>query len=174
MRTGPGQWFAGICRHIRTAADDLRMRSANACGDPLRGRPLHHRRLLVHRVNVIRQSRRDHRSRSVGYLRGHRPGWRARRSSPLSLSARLPLRRWRDGYSQERSKSCTDESLVSRRRAAARKSGGSWGPPSFSSHFDFAIFFSPIVKPGCSHNSGVSFHVRFAPKDGVIGRRSCG
>ena len=75
VRTGPGQWFA------ESVATFGLLLTIFGCGartpSPLQRRPLHHGRLLVHRVNIVCQSRCDHRSRSFRYLRGHCPGWRA-------------------------------------------------------------------------------------------------
>jgi hypothetical protein len=48
-----------------------------ASGHSICGRTVHHGGLLVHRVNIVRQSCRDHRPRSFKYLCRHRPGGRA-------------------------------------------------------------------------------------------------
>jgi hypothetical protein len=55
-------------RDHRAAADDLRLRRAHARGSAVRGRPLHHGRILVHGVHVLRESGCDDRARSVRYL----------------------------------------------------------------------------------------------------------
>ena len=59
----------GRC-YVRAAVDHL----GDALG--LRHWPLHHGGLLVHGFNVVRQSRRNHRSRPFRYLRWHRAGGR--------------------------------------------------------------------------------------------------
>ena len=41
------------------------------------GRPLHHGGLLVHRLDLVRQSRGDPRAFAFGYFRRHRPSRRA-------------------------------------------------------------------------------------------------
>jgi hypothetical protein len=60
------------CRDIRIAADDLRLRRTNARRHPLRGRPLHHIGLLVHGLNVVRQSGCDDRAIALRHFRGYR------------------------------------------------------------------------------------------------------
>jgi glycerol uptake facilitator-like aquaporin len=60
VRTGPGQ-ARRIRRHIRAAPRDLRLSRAESRCSPLRGRPLHHLRILVHGVYVLRESCRDNR-----------------------------------------------------------------------------------------------------------------
>jgi outer membrane murein-binding lipoprotein Lpp len=51
------------------AADDLRLHHAHAGGRAFRSRPLHHGRILVHRFNVLRESRGDDRARAFRYVR---------------------------------------------------------------------------------------------------------
>ncbi len=53
VRTGPGQWFAEFVATFGLVLT-IRMRGAHTCGHSLRRWPLHHRRLLVHRVNIVR------------------------------------------------------------------------------------------------------------------------
>jgi uncharacterized integral membrane protein len=55
-------------RHVRIAADDLRLCRANACGDSLRGRPLHHRGLLVHGLDLVRKPRGYARARGERHV----------------------------------------------------------------------------------------------------------
>jgi glycerol uptake facilitator-like aquaporin len=77
VRTGHGQWLAefvatfGLLLTIFGCAARTPAAIPYAVG-------LHHGGLLVHRINVVRQSRRNYRPRSLRYLRGHRPGGRAR------------------------------------------------------------------------------------------------
>ena len=49
----------GSRRHLRPGADDLWLPGERAFVRPLCRRPLHHRGLLVHRLDLLRQSRRD-------------------------------------------------------------------------------------------------------------------
>jgi hypothetical protein len=100
-------------RHLRPGADDLRLRRADAGRCALRGRSLHHGRLLVHRFNVVRQSRRDDRALIVRYLRRHRAKRRAgvyrgaarrhahgRRRGALAVADRKKIGSWSSGFSQ--------------------------------------------------------------------------
>ena len=61
-----------ICRDFWIAANDFRLRCANAGGSSLRRRSVHYVGLLVHGVDIIRQSGRDHRAFAFRHLRGYR------------------------------------------------------------------------------------------------------
>ena len=77
VRTGTGQWIAEAVAAfglVFTILASLRFRPMRS----LACRALHHRRLLVHRLDILRQSGRRPRPRSVGYLRRHPPGRLAR------------------------------------------------------------------------------------------------
>lgn len=52
----PGSMVCGVHRDLRSAADYPRMCCAGACRDTIRCRALHHVGILVHGVNVVRQS----------------------------------------------------------------------------------------------------------------------
>jgi hypothetical protein len=73
VRTGPGRWLVagGSRRDVRRAADDPRLRRADAVGRPLRRRPLDHVRLLVHGLHLVRQSGGDDRTLADRHLRRH-------------------------------------------------------------------------------------------------------
>jgi hypothetical protein len=73
-RTGPGQWFSEIRRHIRPVADDLRMRRPGAVSRRLCGRPLHHGGLSVHGLDILRQPDRHLRRHRAGPHAGFRAG----------------------------------------------------------------------------------------------------
>jgi hypothetical protein len=88
VRTGPGQWFAEAVATF-----------GHAIGAALCRGSLHHGGLLVHGVDVIRQSGGDHRAVAVRYIRGDRAGRGSRiycraarrnargcRSRPLALA----------------------------------------------------------------------------------------
>ncbi len=68
-RTGPAQWFAEFVATFGLIVTILGCRALHERGDPGRGRPLHHGGLLVHRVDVLRQSRRHDRARVDRQLR---------------------------------------------------------------------------------------------------------
>ena len=60
-RHGIGQWVAEADRHLRIAGDDLGPPAPTQLADHrLRGRRLHHRRLLVYRFHLVRQSGDHH------------------------------------------------------------------------------------------------------------------
>lgn len=63
-RSGAGQCCRGR-RHLRPAVDDPWRRLSDARGRSLRGQPLYHLSLLVHVVDVVRQSRRYHRPLTI-------------------------------------------------------------------------------------------------------------
>ncbi len=52
-----------------TAAHNIRMSGAGAGCHPLCGRPLHYVGLLVHRIDIVRQSGGDHRPFAFGHVR---------------------------------------------------------------------------------------------------------
>ena len=60
--------------NLRPAAHDFRLRGPRTRRGRLRRRPLYHLGLLVHRVDVVRQSRGDHRACAVGYVCRHCAG----------------------------------------------------------------------------------------------------
>ena len=55
-------------RHVRALLTIFGCVAAAARRHPLRGRPLHHRGLLVHRLDLVRQSGRDDRAVALGYI----------------------------------------------------------------------------------------------------------
>ena len=93
---GAGPMVGGSGRHLRPAADDLRLHRAHAGGRALRGRPLHHGRVLVHRLDVVRKSGRDDRALAVRHLRGHRSSGRAAfiAAQLVGMLAAVFCRRW--------------------------------------------------------------------------------
>jgi hypothetical protein len=62
-----------IRSHLRAPSRDLGMLPPHSIRHAIRGSQLHHRRVLVHRVNVVRKSSRHHRPRVFGHLRRHPP-----------------------------------------------------------------------------------------------------
>ena len=60
-RTGLAAMVRRVRRHLRAVAHHSRLRPLQARRGRLCRRPLHHLGLLVHGVDVLRQSRRDHR-----------------------------------------------------------------------------------------------------------------
>ena len=66
-----GPMARGSGRDLWPGFDDLRLRLAAARSRSLRGRALHHGSLLVHGLDVLRQSRCHHRPRTHRQLRGH-------------------------------------------------------------------------------------------------------
>jgi hypothetical protein len=77
LRSGVGQWFARSGHDLWLGAHDFRMRGAYALRGSLRGRALHHRRLLVHRVDLVRQPGGHARTLFKRHVRGHPTGGRA-------------------------------------------------------------------------------------------------
>ena len=75
--------------HLRPGRDHPRRHPVQPHGGAVAGRPLHHRGLLVHRVDLVCQSRRRHRAIADQHVFGHSP----RRSS--RLYRRRTLRRGR-------------------------------------------------------------------------------
>ena len=55
-RTGGPQWFAEWCRNVRVGPHDPPRKPVRPRIRALAGRPLHYRRLLVHGLDVFRQS----------------------------------------------------------------------------------------------------------------------
>ena len=71
-RTGFPQWLAEFIATFGLLLTISRLRTLQTrCGRVCR-RSLHHLGLLVHGVDVLRQSRRDHRALAERYLRRHR------------------------------------------------------------------------------------------------------
>src|ERR1044072_2397119 len=60
--------------NIWAVANDLRMPRGGTRCDPVCSWPLYHRRLLVHRVYIVRQSSGDDRAFSIRYVRRHLAG----------------------------------------------------------------------------------------------------
>ena len=71
-RTGAGQWFAEAVATFGLLLTIFGCVARDARRHPLRGRPLHHVCLLVHGLNIVRQSGGDHRAIAFRHLRGHR------------------------------------------------------------------------------------------------------
>ena len=103
LRDGPAQWLAEFVATfglMLTIAGAVRYH-ARRCG--LSRGTLYHRRLLVHRLDVLRQSRRDHRARADRQLRRHRAAFRSGlhrrttrcRARRLDCGA-MAVREWRD------------------------------------------------------------------------------
>jgi len=72
---GSRSMTCGSRRHVRVTVDDIGMRCANASGCTLCCWSLHHRRLLVYSLNLIRQSGCNDCALAIGYLRRHRAYW---------------------------------------------------------------------------------------------------
>ena len=79
-----------VHRHVRPDRDHPRLRPLQARRGGDRGRPLHHLGLLVHRLDLVRQSGGDHRAVARAIPSRHRPGAMRRASSSPSCSARSP------------------------------------------------------------------------------------
>ena len=77
-RTGPGQWLAEAVATFGLLLTIFGCVRARAGGRALCGWPLHYRGLLVHGVDVVRQSGRDDRAFALRYFRRHRAGRRRR------------------------------------------------------------------------------------------------
>ena len=76
---GTGQWLAEAVAGVRTRCRHPRRTARQAGrGHPLARRPLHHRGLLVHGIDIVRQSRGDARAGADRYLRRHPPRRRSR------------------------------------------------------------------------------------------------
>ena len=73
VRTGPGQWLAEAVATFGLVVTILAGLRFAARGRALAGRALHHRRLLVHRLDVVRQPGRHHRARLSDTFAGIRP-----------------------------------------------------------------------------------------------------
>ena len=69
VRAGPGQWLAEFVASFGLMLTIFGCAQARAQSSRLRGRPLHHRRILVHRVDVVCQSGRNHRPVPVRHIR---------------------------------------------------------------------------------------------------------
>ena len=68
----PGTMVCRDSRELRAPADDSWLHSRGVLGNGIRCGPLHHRRLLVHRVDLVRQSGGHDRAQPERYLRRHR------------------------------------------------------------------------------------------------------
>src|SRR5271156_6678051 len=78
VRAGPGQWLAEGVATFGLSADDLRLCRAHASGRAIRGWPLHPLGLLVHGLDLVRQSGGDDCARALRHVRRHRAGRRRR------------------------------------------------------------------------------------------------
>ena len=98
-RTGPAQWFAEFVATFGLIVTILAAGALQERGDPGRGRTLYHRRLLVHGLHLLCESRRHDRARADRQLFGDRAGrrahvhrraivWRAGRPRPHALVPR--------------------------------------------------------------------------------------
>ena len=88
MRTGGAQWLAEAVAAFGLVATILAGIRFNRAGGALAGRPLHHRRLLVHGVDLVCQSGGRHRAIADQHVFRHPPG----RSSRLHRRRTLPAR----------------------------------------------------------------------------------
>ena len=88
-RTGPAQWFAESVAAFGLLATILGCVRFKPDFVASRRRALHHRRLLVHRLDLVRQPGRHHRPRPDRHLRRHRPARTCRRSSLAQLAGAL-------------------------------------------------------------------------------------
>ena len=70
MRSGPGQWLAEAVATFGLLLTIFGCVARRAGRGRLRGRPLHHRRLLVHGLDLVRQSGRDDGALAVRHVRG--------------------------------------------------------------------------------------------------------
>ena len=97
VRTGPAQWFAEAVATFGLVLTILGCLRQDARRHSLRGRPLHHGGLLVHGLDLVRQSRGDARALAVRHVRRHRARRRAgvhrgaadrhgRRGAPFGLA----------------------------------------------------------------------------------------
>ena len=76
-RSGPSQWLAEAVATFTLVAGDPRRHPIRAAGDPVAGGPHHHRRLLVHGIDLVRQSGGDAGARIHDDLRWNRDQSRA-------------------------------------------------------------------------------------------------
>ena len=60
-RTGAGQWLGRVRGRVRAPRKHPRVPANPSRGGPVRGGTLHHRRLLVHLVDLVREPRGNHR-----------------------------------------------------------------------------------------------------------------
>ena len=84
-RTGPAQWFAEFVATFGLLVTILTVVRFRIEAIPYRGRALHHGGLLVHGLDLVRQSGRDDRPGPDEHFRGDRAGQRAdvhRRAGP--------------------------------------------------------------------------------------------
>ena len=87
LRTGAGQWIAEIVATFGLVMSILLGLQLPCRCHSLAGRALHHRGLLVHRLDLFRQSGGRHRARALRYLRRHQP------DGPAGLPCRRTVRR---------------------------------------------------------------------------------
>ena len=73
MRTGGAQWLAEAVAAFGLIATILAGIRFNRAGGAVAGRPLHHRRLLVHGLDLVCQSGGCHRAIDDQYVFGHSP-----------------------------------------------------------------------------------------------------
>ncbi len=104
-----------VRRDVRAARRDLGMFAPPRRGRAVRGRGLHHRRVLVHGVDVVRQSRGDAGARADGHIRRHSTARRAR----LHRGAVRRRGRWRP-CSSGGSSSCHAEVVMNDRPVCLR------------------------------------------------------
>ena len=96
-RTGGAQWFAEAVAAFGLVATILAGIRFRARGGAMAGRPLHHGGLLVHRLDLVCQSRRRDRALADQHVFRHPPARPARASSSPSFAARssaLMLMNW--------------------------------------------------------------------------------
>ena len=95
-RTGSGQWLAEFVATFGLLLTILGCAARTPAAIPLRGRPLHHRGLLVHRLDLLRQPRRDDRALDLRYFYGDRafgaPAFIV--AQFVGMAAALMLSRW--------------------------------------------------------------------------------
>ena len=88
---GPRAVGRRVHRHVRLDRHHSRLRPLQYGGDRAGCRSLHHERLLVHLVHLLRQPGGDHRAGPERYVFGHRAG----RRPPASSWPRSRARSWR-------------------------------------------------------------------------------
>ena len=71
VRAGTGQWLAEAVATFGLLLTILGCLARHAGRGSLCGRPVHHRRVLVHRVNLLRQPRSDDRARAFRHFCRH-------------------------------------------------------------------------------------------------------
>ena len=97
VRTGGAQWFAEWVATFGLVATILAGHPLRTRGRAVAGRALHHGRLLVHGLNLVRQPRRRYRAVLHQHLFRHptnRPAGLHHRGTAAARYARLPLMGW--------------------------------------------------------------------------------